>query len=112
MASILGAEVEFSPSVNAAVVVGNRRHVNPGFATLATGAIKLIGADVDQRVGVAVICMLWNDDVIELGVRPRQAEGKFVRLAPRIHEITNLEWLGQSLRKPFCVTNDIVMQVT
>ncbi len=42
----------------------------------------------------------------------RQAEGELVRLAPGIHEITNLEWLGQSLREPFCITNDIVMQVT
>ena len=58
VAGILGAEVELIPSVNAAVIVGNRRHVNPRFAAPAAGATKLIGADVNQRVGVSVVCML------------------------------------------------------
>src|ERR1700690_2486753 len=58
VAGILGTDVGFSPSVNAAVIVGDWRYVNPGLAAPTTGTIKLIGADVDQRVGVAVIGVL------------------------------------------------------
>ena len=81
--------------VRTAIVVGNRRHVDPRFAAAASRAIKFVRADVDERGCVAVIGVFEDDHVFAAGVGARKAKRQFVRFAAGIHEIADAQRLRQ-----------------
>ena len=61
----------------------------------STRSIELVGADVDQRRGMAVIGVIDDDEVVAASVCRGQAYGQFVRLAAAIDKETDRKWIGQ-----------------
>ena len=97
--------------MRAAIVIGNRGDVNPGLPAAPAGAIELVGADIDERGGVAVIGMIEDDEVFAAGVRARKAESEFVGFAAGIHEVANFERSGKERGESFGVAKDVVMEI-
>ncbi len=67
--------------------------MDPRFAAAASGAIKFVRADVDERGGVAVVGVFEDDHVFAAGVCAGQAQREFVRFAAGIHEIADAQRL-------------------
>ena len=75
------------------------------------GAVVFVGADVDQRGGVAVIGGLQHDHVTLAGEGPRQAQRQFVGLAARVDEVTHAQRLWQKGGQLFGIAGDVIVQV-
>src|SRR5262245_63109873 len=74
-------------------------------------ASVLVGADVDQRVGVPVVRGFEHDQVAPASVRPCQSQGQLVRLACRVEEVADRERRRQRRAQLLRVSVDEVMQV-
>jgi len=105
------ADFGFATPIQPAIVIGDWRNVHPGLLTASTYAVELVWADVDECVGVAVICVLEDDDVFAASVRAGEAESKLVRLAAGVEEVANLKWRRQQFGETFRVAEDIVVEI-
>ena len=88
-------------AVEAPVVVGHRDDAHVRRPAASPGPVELVGADVDERLRVAVVRAVDDDDR-RAGPSGRAASRKreLVGLAPRADEEADRERLRQSRREP------------
>ena len=70
----------------AAIAIGHRSHMDKRLAPLPALAIELVGTDVDQAGGVAVIGDIQHHRIMTPGGRAGHAHGKFVGFRTRTGE--------------------------
>jgi hypothetical protein len=109
--SVFLAQILFAATVEAAILVGNGSNVDPRFLAAAAWAIKFVGADVDERVGVAVIGMLEDENVFAAGVRAGEAKGQFVGFTSGIDEEADTQGRGQKSDETLGVVIGVVVEV-
>jgi hypothetical protein len=86
---VLFTYVRIAATIEAAVIIGNRGNVDPGFTAATAGTVELVWADVGERGGVAMIGMLEDEDVFAMRMGSGETECEFVGLAARVEEIAN-----------------------
>src|SRR5437016_2435932 len=89
MPRIFCARLLVATAIRAAVIVRKRRNVHPRLSATAPGTVKFVGADVNERVGVAVIGVFQHDHVFSSGMCTCEPQSQFIGLAARIHKKTN-----------------------
>src|SRR5580700_2786528 len=88
---VFGSRRGITPPIRSAIIIRNWRDVNPRFRAAASGTIKFVRADVDERRGVTVVGVFKDHHVFAAGVSAGQAQGELVRLAAGVHEIADIE---------------------
>ena len=94
-----------------AIIVRQRRHMYPRFLAAASRPVKFVRADVDERARMPVIGMVQHHNVFAPGMRTRQAQRQFIRLAPGIDEVADAQRRRQQLRQPRGIACGVVVQV-
>jgi len=97
--------------IRSAIIVGDGCDVDPRFAATAAGAVKFVGADVDECGGVAVVGVFEDDDVFAAGVRTGEAQRKFVGFAAGIDEVANAQAFGQKTRQALSIAVHVVVEI-
>ena len=84
-------------------------HVSGSLEAARTGV--LVGRELDERLGRAVVGPAEHEHVARPGVGARQAQRQVVGLAPRAHEVAHVERTGEGGSQPAGVLDDVVVQV-
>jgi hypothetical protein len=108
---ILFSEVGFAAAVQTTIIVGYGSDVNPGLLTASAGPIEFVRADVNERVGVAVVGVLEDQNILAAGVRAGDAEREFVGLAAGIDEVADAEWRGEKRSEALGITIGVVVEI-
>src|SRR6266478_5289466 len=98
-------------AIQAAVVISERRDVHPRLLPVPAGAIKFIGADVNQRVRVTVVGVLQNDNVLAAGMGTGKPKRQFIGLAAGIYEEADAQRFREQSRQAFGIAIDVVVQI-
>ncbi len=108
---IFFAQVWFAATVEAAIVVRDGSDVDPGLLAASTGPVEFVGADVDERVGVAVVSVLEDEDVLAAGVRAGDAQSEFIGFAAGVDEVADAKRRGEERSEALCVTIGVVVEI-
>ena len=95
-----------------AVVVGGWGNMDVLWAARASGAIELVGTDVDEPRGVSMVAPLQHQEVLMCGMSTGQTQGQFICLTPTAHEKADPEGIGKSRGKPLGILEYRVVQVS
>src|SRR6267143_3876414 len=98
-------------AIRAAVIIRERRNVNPGLFPAASGTVEFVGANVNECVGVPVVGVFQSNDVFPAGMRARQAQSQLIGLAAGVHKKANAERFGKQPRQPLGVTVYVVVKI-
>src|SRR5258707_3925570 len=71
---VLRPQFGFAAAIESAVIICKRCDVYPGLFPSPARTIKFIRADINQRVGMTVICVLENNYVFAPRVGSRQSQ--------------------------------------
>src|SRR2546425_1671290 len=86
-------------AIQSAVVIGERRDVYPWFPPASAGPVEFVRADVNQRVCVAVIGVLQNDNVLAAGMGTGKPKRQFIGLAAGVQEEADAQRFRQQSRQ-------------
>src|ERR1043166_5077553 len=111
MSGVFGTWIWFAAPVDAPIVVCKRRHVYPRFLAGSAGTSELVRAYINQSVGVPVVRMFEDNRVIAMRCSAREPQRQFIGFAAGIYDVTDPERVRQQLRQPFCVLQNIFVQV-
>jgi hypothetical protein len=95
----------------AAVGIRHRCHVHPRRCAPTAGTRVLVGAHVDERLGVAVIAVLDADEVPGAGAGADEAQCEVVRLAAGVDEEAHRQRLGQRGGEALGIAEHLVVEV-
>ena len=85
--------------------------MDPGRPSAPTRPVVLVRADVDQRLGVAVVAVLQADEVGRAGRGADQPQRELVGLAAGVHEEADVEPVREGRDDALGVRQDGVVQV-
>lgn len=108
---VLYAGLRIASPVNTTIVIRQRRNVNPRLFASAARAIEFIRADIDQRGGVPVICMLEHDYIFAARVGAREAQRKLIGFAAGVHEIAHPQRTRHKRRELLRITQNVFVKV-
>ena len=111
VSGVFFAQVRFAATIETAVVVGDGSDVDPGLSAAPTGPIEFVRADVDERVGVAMVGVLQDQDIFTASVSASDAESEFVGFATGIDEIADAERRGKERSEALGVTIGVVVEI-
>ena len=78
---------------------------------MPAGAIKFIGADVNQRVRVTVVGVLQNDNVLAAGMGTGKPKRQFIGLAAGIYEEADAQRFREQSRQALSVAIHVIVQI-
>ena len=105
------SQVGFTATVETTIIVGDRSDVDPGLLAASAGPIEFVRADVDERVGVAVVSVFEDEDIVAAGVCASNAQSEFVGFAAGIDEVADAERRGKKSREALGVTIGVVVEI-
>src|SRR4029077_15257632 len=95
----------------ATIHVGYRHDVNPRGLAVATRAVELVRADLDQRCRIPVIRGIEDDQVALARVRAREAQRQLVRLAAGVDEVADPQRLRRGPPQPFREAGQMLVEI-
>jgi hypothetical protein len=105
------AEVGFAATMESTIVVGDGSDVDPGLLAASTGATEFVRADVDERVGMTVVRVLENQNILAARVRAGHAESKFIGFAAGVDEVADAERRRKESSEALGVPIGIVVEI-